>query len=93
MAETFRIEFDWLDCETGSELDRAFSASIGVAVGEEWPVMASQWKLPPGQDRKGLVLSPSATSIEFRLAFPSPNLNKRWTHSWRASCLACEPSV
>jgi hypothetical protein len=59
MAETFRIEFDWLDCETGSELDRAFAASIGVAVGEEYltrlddlgaktvrnQVLASAWQL------------------------------------------------
>ncbi|MGO9201417.1 MAG: hypothetical protein ACLQM8_12915 [Limisphaerales bacterium] len=36
MAETFRIEFDWLDREMGSELDRAFAASIGMAVGEEY---------------------------------------------------------
>lgn len=36
MADRFRIEFDWLNRETGSELDRAFAASIGVAVGEEY---------------------------------------------------------
>ena len=31
-----RIEFEWLDRETGSEIDRAFFASIGLAVGEEY---------------------------------------------------------
>jgi hypothetical protein len=36
MSDELRIEFDWLDCETGSELDRALAASIGVAVGAEY---------------------------------------------------------
>ena len=36
MSEELRIEFDWLDRETGSELDRAMAASIGVAVGEDY---------------------------------------------------------
>ena len=59
MAETFRIEFDWLDHETGGELDRAFAAAIGVAVGEQYltrlddlgsktvrnEILASAWQL------------------------------------------------
>jgi hypothetical protein len=36
MSDDLRIEFDWLDRETGSELDRSLAASIGVAVGEEY---------------------------------------------------------
>ena len=36
MSDELRIEFDWLDRETGSEIDRAFAASVGVAVGEEY---------------------------------------------------------
>ncbi len=36
MSDALRIEFDWLDRDTGSELDRALAASIGVAVGEEY---------------------------------------------------------
>ena len=36
MSKTLRIEFDWLNRDTGSELDRALAASIGVAVGEEY---------------------------------------------------------
>jgi hypothetical protein len=36
MSKILHIEFDWLNCDTGSELDRALAASIGVAVGEEY---------------------------------------------------------
>jgi len=36
MSDALRIEFDWLNRDTGSELDRALAASIGVAVGEEY---------------------------------------------------------
>ena len=39
MSDNLQIEWqplDWLDRETGSELDRAFAASIGVAVGEKY---------------------------------------------------------
>jgi hypothetical protein len=36
MNSGLRIEFDWLDRETGSELDRGLAASIGLAVGEEY---------------------------------------------------------
>lgn len=36
MSDNLRIEFDPLDRDTGSELDRALAASIGVAVGGEY---------------------------------------------------------
>ncbi|MBI4024086.1 MAG: hypothetical protein HY360_03840 [Verrucomicrobia bacterium] len=36
MNDQMRIEFEWLDRETGSEMDRAFFASIGLAVGGEY---------------------------------------------------------
>jgi Zn-dependent peptidase ImmA (M78 family) len=36
MFEDLRIEFAWLERETGNALERAFTASIGVAVGEEY---------------------------------------------------------
>jgi Zn-dependent peptidase ImmA (M78 family) len=59
MNDDLRIEFDWLDRETGSDLDRALAASIGVAVGGEYltrlddlgaktrrnQVLASAWHL------------------------------------------------
>lgn len=36
MTNNFRIDFDWLDFGHGNELDRAFSASIGIAVGDAY---------------------------------------------------------
>ena len=36
MNDDLRIEFNWLERDSGSELDRALAASIGVAVGEEY---------------------------------------------------------
>lgn len=36
MSGKLRIEFDWLDRDSGSEIDRAFAASIGVAISEEY---------------------------------------------------------
>ena len=36
MGNNLRIEFDWLDRDTGNELDRALAASIGMAVGDEY---------------------------------------------------------
>jgi len=59
MSVDLRIEFDWLERETGSVLDRAFAASIGMAVGGEYltrledlgaktvrnQLLASAWRL------------------------------------------------
>lgn len=36
VIDALRIEFEWLDLEAGSEIDRAFFASIGFALGEEY---------------------------------------------------------
>ncbi|MEI7731027.1 MAG: hypothetical protein WCO56_28025 [Verrucomicrobiota bacterium] len=36
MSDKLRLEFDWLSLDVGSEIDRAFAASLGVAVGEEY---------------------------------------------------------
>jgi hypothetical protein len=36
MSDILRIEFDWLNPDVGSEIDRAFAASIGVTAGEEY---------------------------------------------------------
>jgi hypothetical protein len=36
MPDGFRIEIDWKERSTGSELDRAFAAEIGVAVGDDY---------------------------------------------------------
>lgn len=36
VIDALRIEFEWLDLEAGSEIDRAFFASIGFALGDEY---------------------------------------------------------
>jgi hypothetical protein len=36
MADSMRIEFEWLDRQFGSDIDRAFFAAIGLVIGEEY---------------------------------------------------------
>ena len=36
MSDKLRIEFDWLDREFGSAIDRAFFAGIGLAIGDKY---------------------------------------------------------